>query len=288
MAVKNPLHVVFIWLLLTLPAVETPAAAEPLYHFSALQQRLIRDGFDAEKIRQLYGRDEIAFESKGVSLFFVHREAKLDYDQFTSRESLDLAEAYLRERRETLAQAETDFGVDRRIITAILLVESRFGKYIGKRTALNTLSTMAALDDPVVRADFWKKMTETRRIGRKRFEQKADRRSAWAYQELKALLTYAAREGLDPAAIHGSYAGAVGLPQFMPSNILRYGSDGDGDGLIDLTSHADAAASIASYLKAHGWRPGLSHSQAKKVIYSYNHSSYYVNAILKIADLLKG
>jgi membrane-bound lytic murein transglycosylase B len=80
----------------------------------------------------------------------------------------------------------------------------------------------------------------------------------------------------------------VGYAQFMPTSILAYAQDGDRDGRIDLLVHADALASIANYLKRHGWQPGISREKQEKAIYAYNPSSYYVNAILKVADLLKG
>ena len=113
------------------------------------------------------------------------------------------------------------------------------------------------------------------------------RRSKWAYAELKAFLTYAYKEGFDPAEIPGSFAGAMGYAQFMPSSILAYGKDGNGDGTVDLLTHPDAMASIANYLKRHGWRPGISRKKKEKVIYHYNHSEYYVKTILKIAERLK-
>jgi membrane-bound lytic murein transglycosylase B len=279
---------VFFWLLFAAIGAPPLSAAEPSIDFNSLQNRLIKDGFKTASIRQIYRQPGVAFEARGVSLFFVHRESKLNYGQFTDQASLASARSYMEKRGDALARAEADYGVDKHVITAILLVESRFGKYIGKRSAFNTLSTMAALDDPAVRKKFWEYMSESHRISRKRFEKKADRKSGWAYRELKALLKYAAHEGLDPVAIKGSYAGAVGLPQFMPSNILKYGGDGDQDGVINLETHDDAVASIAKYLKGHGWHPGLTRQKAKKVIYRYNHSTYYVNTILKIADLLKG
>jgi membrane-bound lytic murein transglycosylase B len=74
----------------------------------------------------------------------------------------------------------------------------------------------------------------------------------------------------------------------MPTNILAYAQDGDMDGGVDLRNHADAIASIANYLKRHGWKPEISRANAEKVVHAYNPSSYYVNAILKIADLLRG
>ena len=153
---------------------------------------------------------------------------------------------------------------------------------------MNTLSTMAALKEPDARNRFWEMIPKAKRIPRKQFEKKADRKSGWAYRELKAFLTYAYQQGLDPAEVPGSIAGAIGYAQFMPSNILAYGKDGNNDGSVDLLNHADSMASIAYYLKRHGWRPGISRAKAEKVIYHYNHSEYYVNVILKIANLLKG
>ncbi|MEZ4604946.1 MAG: lytic murein transglycosylase [Desulfobacterales bacterium] len=87
--------------------------------------------------------------------------------------------------------------------------------------------------------------------------------------------------------IIGSYAGAMGFAQFMPSNILILAEDGNDDGSINLFHHEDAIASIANYLKHYGWQPGMTREDAGKVVYHYNHSSYYVDTVLKIAEKLK-
>jgi len=112
-------------------------------------------------------------------------------------------------------------------------------------------------------------------------------KSGWAYRELKALLRYTERERIDVLEITGSYAGAMGIPQFMPSNISRYATDGNMDGRIDLFEHADAIASIASFLKGCGWYRGIDNKKAKKVIRQYNPSSYYIDTILQVAEMLK-
>jgi membrane-bound lytic murein transglycosylase B len=227
-------------------------------------------------------------EADGVSRFFIHSEAKLNYDQFSSPESIEKAQRYLQENIEPLAAAEAAFGVDKRVITAILLVESRLGTVSGSRSALNILSTLAALTDPAFQESFWRVIPPERRISRERFNERVQKRAEWGYRELKALLRYTEREGMDPTTIASSYAGAVGYAQFMPTSILAYARDGDGDGRIDLTTHADAIASIANYLKQHGWQPGIGRERQEKAVHAYNPSVYYVNAILKVADLLKG
>jgi len=256
-------------------------------HFEFLQKKLIQDGFNQEKIQRLYRRPQVFFETEGVTLLFTYSEAKLDYNQFAADRPIEKAKKYMGKYKEDFDRTEKAYGVDSRVITAILLVETRLGKYLGTRSTLNTLSTLASLMDPDTRSAFYDQIPQAKRISRKKFEISAQRRSKWAYKELKAFLEYTQQEGFDPAEIPGSFAGALGLSQFVPSSILTYGKDGNNDGSIDLYTHADAIASIANYLKSHGWHPGISRKKAEKVIYKYNHSEYYVKAILKIADLLK-
>jgi membrane-bound lytic murein transglycosylase B len=264
------------------------AAQDAPDYFAALRQRLVADGFAGDAVTALYARPEVFIEADGVSRFFVHSEAKLNYDQFTTPESIARARQYLRDNQAALAAAEQTYGVDRRVITAILLVESRLGTVSGSRSALNILSTLAALTDRTIQDRFYSLIPPERRISRERFDERVQKRAEWGYRELKALLRYCEREGIDPTAITSSYAGAVGYAQFMPTNILAYARDGDQDGRIDLTTHADAIASIANYLKQAGWQPGISRERQEKAVHAYNPSVYYVNTILKVADLLKG
>ena len=280
------LYLLILPLLADAPANATTETNDP--HFAIVQQRLIKDGFDSEKIRLLYRRPEVVFEAKGVTVFFTYSEAKVDYDQFANDWSIRKAKEFMQTHQEDLLRAEKAYGVESQVITAILLVETGLGASLGNWSALNTLSTMAALMEAETRNRFWEMIPEDKRIPRKTFEKMAHRKSSWAYRELKAFLTYAYQQGLDPAEIPGSIAGAIGYAQFMPSNILVYGKDGNNDGSVDLLNTADSMASIAYFLKRHGWRSGISRKKAEKVIYHYNHSEYYVEVVLKIARLLKG
>jgi membrane-bound lytic murein transglycosylase B len=246
--------VLWLWL----PAEVGATAKNNADQFQALQKKLIKDGFNSDKIARLYSRPMVFFEADGVTILFTYSEAKVDYDQFANNWSIDKAKKYMEKHRQELDRVEKTYGVDSRIITAILLVESGLGKNTGKRSTLNSLSTLAALMYPDVRRDFYKQIPADKRPPKKKFEKSAKRRSKWAYGELKAFLKYAYQEELDPAVIPGSFAGAMGYPQFMPSNILAYGKDGNGDGTIDLLTHPDSMASIANFLKRHGWKPGIS------------------------------
>lgn len=279
---KRWMGIVLVWVF----AAAGAHAADDV--FAGLKTRLTADGFETLQLSELYSRPDVRFDAKSVSLFFVHSEGKLNYDQFASEKAIQNAQRYQAVHGARLQSAQQVYGVDHEVITGILLVETRLGTYVGKSYVFSTLSTMAALSEPAVRERLWRNIPASRRISRQRFDQKADKKSGWAYNELKALLVYCDREGKDPTSIRGSYAGAIGICQFMPSNIDKYAQDGNGDGRIDLFDHDDAIASVANYLKKHGWHPGIDDKKAYKVILRYNYSSYYANTILKVAALLKG
>jgi membrane-bound lytic murein transglycosylase B len=272
------------FLLLSESSATVDPNSEP---FSSIQKQLIADGFDPIKIKRLYDQPHVFFETDGVALLFTYREARVDYAQFTNEWSIGKAKQYMQKYEAELARIEEKYRVDKKVITAILLVETGLGASVGTRSTLNTLSTMAALMDPAVRDMLWDLIPDSNKISRKKFEKRATARSKWAYEELKAFLTYADREGFDPTTIPGSFAGAVGVAQFMPTSILAYGRDGDDDGMVDMLNHADSMASVANFLKSHGWHQGQERQKAEKIIYHYNHSTYYVSTILKIAKLLK-
>jgi membrane-bound lytic murein transglycosylase B len=290
MSNRKPWSAIGAILVLLIFAYQTLATAQDQAKalFDALQRRLVADGFDTARIKSLYADDEVFFESKGVSLYFLHNEATLDYKKMTKRSWIKEGRIYMQQQDKALQKALKEYGVDPSVITAIILVETKFGRYMGNSSIISILSTMAALTDAAPREYLWSQLPEDRRLERNRYDQKADRKAEWAYKELKAFLTYTEQHQMDAVSIKGSYAGALGIAQFMPSNILAYGQDGNGDGRIDLFNDSDAIISIASYLRHFGWKPGLSRKQAYKVVYHYNHSKYYVNTILEIADLLEG
>ena len=93
------------------------------------------------------------------------------------------------------------------------------------------MSTLAAMSETGARQIIWENLPDDeRRMSRPKFEKKADQKSKWAYRELKAFLTYTEKQGMDPTTIKGSYAGAMGMPQFIPSSFRHYAVDFDNDG----------------------------------------------------------
>lgn len=139
------------------------------------------------------------------------------------------------DNRAALAQAEAQYGVPAYVIVGILGVETLYGQNMGNFRVLDALATLA-FDFPDEHP-------------------RAAARQAYFRRELENFLLLASDSKFDPAARLGSYAGAMGMPQFMPGSQLDYAVDFDRDGRIDLYgSAADAIGSVANYLKRHGWR----------------------------------
>lgn len=279
--------IIFLISLTFLFFTQTSMAADNNF-FDTLKEKLVSDGFKKSEIQKIYSSPNISFDVDGVSLFFIHNEGSLDYEQFVSNYAIWRAKNYLKKHRHDFSRVSRESGVDKTVITAIMLVETGLGTYTGNRSVINTLSTMAALSDLNVRMKLLKSIKDERRLPLDKYHDKADSKSAWAYNELKAFLKYVKRENLDPHNINGSYAGAMGYAQFMPSNVISLAKDGNRDGKIDLFNHSDAIASVANYLKHHGWHSEIDRQGAEEVLYAYNHSEYYVDILLKISELLKG
>jgi len=134
---------------------------------------------------------------------------------------------FWQKHRKALELAEKQYGVPAQIIVAIIGVETSYGGNTGRYRVLDALATLA-FDFPP--------------------------REAFFRKELKEFLLMVREQQLDALSLKGSYAGAMGLPQFMPSSFRAYAVDFDGDGKIDIWNNpADAIGSVANYFKQHGW-----------------------------------
>ncbi len=148
--------------------------------------------------------------------------------QFLTAERINGGVRVWNEHRETLERIAAETGVAPQYLVAITGVETFYGRNTGSYRVLDALATLG-FDYPP-RADYFKR-------------------------ELTQLLLLAREEKVDPRSLKGSYAGAMGIAQFMPSSFRAYAADGNGDGRRDLWSwNPDVFASIANYLRVHGWR----------------------------------
>ncbi|MDY0163280.1 lytic murein transglycosylase [Desulfobotulus sp.] len=262
-----------------------PAPQDP--EFVPVLEKLLSQGVDAAQIQQVFSHPGFRFNPAIPSLFFLVQESKLDYAQFSTEASISRAKTYMQTHEKTLDKAFRQFGVPPEIVTAILLVETRLGTFMGRHPAAANLASIAAMDSAEVRDLIWERVKDKTRFDRETFNKRAESRAVWAQKELAPLLAYAAAKGVNAAEIPGSYAGAVGICQFMPSNIQAHGADGDGDGKVRLSTHEDAIFSAARYLKNHGWKRGMSPEAQLKVILTYNKSRPYAEAVLDVAGKLR-
>ena len=187
--------------------------------------------FDSSELEQLFSHTRVRPEI--IEAISRPAEAKPWYEYrpiFLTKDRVNGGVAFWRENVSTLKRARDEYGVPESIIVAILGVETRYGKHTGRYPVLDALSTLAFAYPP---------------------------RSSFFRKELEHYLLMTREENMDPLAQLGSYAGAMGMPQFISSSFRSYAVDFDGDGRRDLWfSTDDAIGSVGNYFAEHGWKNG--------------------------------
>ncbi len=149
---------------------------------------------------------------------------------FVNPQRIAAGKAFWKAHRRSLERAEQHYGVPAEYIVAIIGIETYYGRYAGRWRVVDALTTLA-FDYPA--------------------------RSPYFRSELEHYLLLSRDTGADVFSMRGSYAGAIGIPQFMPSSTRRFAVDFDGSGAVDLRhSAADAIGSVGNFLKEHGWQAG--------------------------------
>ena len=223
--------------LLVAPALAQDAAG-PTYDAHPLAQEFIRElverhAFKEAELRAVFARArrEDAVLAAMRAQPEKHSRSWGEYrGAFVNERHVRAGVAFWRQHAGPLSRARRDYGVPQEIIVAIIGVETFYGRNTGRWRVIDALATLA-FDYPL-RAPFFR-------------------------GELENYLLFARDMGLDVFSVKGSYAGAIGIPQFMPGSYLRYAVDFDGDGATDLQGNpVDAIGSVANFLRRHGWTPG--------------------------------
>ena len=210
------------------------------------------------------------------------------YEAIITPERLGEAKAFLDANGPILEEVRARYGVPPTVTVGLLTMETRVGKFLGDNLAVNNLASMAAsaTAGPVMGIFAGENVTPERRAW---LDTKAAEKAAWAFTELKALFSYASANRLDILNMPGSIYGAIGVSQFMPSSLLRFGTDCTGDGRVDIFDVRDAVCSMGNYLRAHGFTGNLEDEETlRKALFRYNHSQTYVNTIMAVSHSLKG
>lgn len=253
----------------------------------SLAQRLIaEEGLDEALVMQFYQADQSLVDTTIIAKNLKQVEYKATYDRFLAPPSVSKAQKFLDENRGWMKSVEKKYGVEAELITAIFLIESDLGRYPGRYSLLQVFTSLASChQEKYLRKVYKELLLKYPEIDYQWLKRRARKKSTWGYGQLVALLRLADRLEVDQ--VKGSWAGAFGICQFIPSSCLSYAVDGNGDGRVDLYDFQDAAASVANYLKSNGWRSGLDRKAQEKVVWSYNHSQLYCQTVVGLAHKLQ-
>lgn len=220
-----------------------------------VKKQLVSSGIDKTEIDKLLADKRLKLYPLKV-VAYKQPNWKIIERKLYSKISVQRGKDYIRENQAAFDKAEQDFGVKKEVLAGIIAIETDFGKNPGSYPIFNVIYS---------RLERWPA-------------------AKWRGQanELIALSKFCLKSQLDCFGIKGSYAGAFGLVQFMPSSVLTYGVDGDNDGVIDLSKPTDAVSSAAKFLKGHGW----GENQLKALAGYYGSSIGYPRIVLAYASLL--
>ena len=227
-------------LFLTLLLVSQPPLAAPLDSEAVgefVEHMAAEHQFDREALERLFAG--VSRSDRIIELMSRPAEKTKPWWQyrglFITEQRISRGVTFWRENTTTLDKAEGQFGIPPEVIVAILGVETSYGRIQGSFPVVEALGTLAF-----------------------HYPGGSAKRMEFFRSELQQFLIFAREDTLDPSSVTGSYAGALGMPQFMPSNFRRLALDFDNDGKRDIwNSPADAIGSIGNYLAHHGWQRGM-------------------------------
>lgn len=235
---------------------------------AALKLTFLKAGISQDEIDDIFSdeRIELYYKIYAPPILKEGEEKKKKLSYFDEEfglfepESIESGRKIIADNKELFYNIESIYGVPANYITAIVRVETNFKEHIGKYGVFNALYTMSLLGKRVKRVEM-------------------------ARRELAIWVKMCKRRGIDPFDMKGSWAGAFGIPQFMPSSYVKFALDYNDDGKIDLYDYPDAFVSIANYLHHMGWETG-DVRKMRRAIYIYNHEIAYVDAVFAYAEKL--
>jgi len=267
------------------PGFETRIAASKGWGW--LVEKLVADGVPRGAAAGAFADPRMPAFS-GLTFSVEPREPHSMYRQVLRADSVAGAQECRAENASAFESAERATGVPAEVVAAILHVETRCGRNTGDSIVLYGLGRLAMANEPENLA----LNVDGKAMGdgvldeavAEQVRARGAKLESMFYPEVRATFTVTERLGVGPLDLTGSPSGAFGHPQFLPTSYLRFGVDGDGDGRVDLYSLHDAAASAARYLAENGWQPGIGHVEQRQVIWHYNRSDAYIDAVLGLSE----
>ncbi len=251
-----------------------------------LVARLLKDGITPKEIAKVYLNPRMP-PLGYVPFKLAPKEGAHMYRHFQKKERLDKARLFLSANKKTFREVAKRYGVSPAVVCAILLVETHFGEHVGEELVINRLSRVASVGSSEnIEYNLLELQKEDPSVTLEQVIKRADYLEKTFYPEVPALFEIARRRKINPIIVKGSYGGAFGLSQFLPTSFLNYGVDFNGDGAVSLFTVSDAVASTANFLKHAGWKNDLTIEEKRRVIWRYNRSDAYIDTVLQVASEL--
>jgi membrane-bound lytic murein transglycosylase B len=249
-------------------------------------------GIDSAFLDVVSRAGDAGYVPKAVRINVTNFSGTPDYSWTWNQASVSAVKAFIKENTKMLSAVQKKYGVRKEVVASILWVESRCGKitgtyhvpsvYLSLLLANDSANISASVERVAASGELYSTQIDSIR---KVVIQRGEKKVTWALRELKALQKINERGVMDVAVLKGSWAGAFGFPQFLPSSYNSWAVDGDGDGTIDLYNLVDAANSIGNYLKSNGWSSFKKNQ--RKAVHHYNNSDAYVNAVFTLAKKVR-
>lgn len=252
---------------------------------------LLEAGADTSFVKMLANSNKIKFNEQYIKINVIGYLTKSDYSSQYNEYSIKKCKEFITINNDILINVAENFNIPLEIITAILWIESKHGTITGNHHVLSVyLSAAMASNEKFIEMNIqslyekWKGDSSEFPSMVDKVKTRSIKKSQWAINELLALEKIYKTTNIDILNLYGSWAGAFGWSQFLPSSYINWAADGDMDGNIDLFTIHDAAFSIGNYLKINGW--STNENDQKKAIYHYNNSNDYVDAVFILAKKL--
>lgn len=295
--ILNYFLVVLAFLFFTVYKISFSSSQDKSYQskikfFRPVITELTKRGADTNFIYSLLADSKTQFNERFVKINVTGYLSKTDYSHNYNRASVKSSNEFLQEYMDILTKCEEIYKVPKEIISAIIWIETKNGKFLGTNHVPSVfLSTALAEEQYFIDLNI-KAMKETFKGDdeeRYQLEQKiikrAGTKSNWAMNELLALEKMSKISPIPVNDLMGSWAGAFGIPQFLPSSYIKWAVDGNGDGVVNLFTFEDAIYSVANYLRENGW--GRSRESQRASVFLYNNSTDYVDAVFRLAHKLR-
>lgn len=253
------------------------------------ERRLTQNKFDQGFIRELKKTYESAdFQNVTELNLLLFLRKTDDHGVQVTADAADKVRGFLEQNHDVFLATEKYYGVSAEVVASLLYIESRYGKNLGRFQLASVFVHLIQLDRRDLLQHFQTagalRFTDrVSKIEKRKISERRATKVKWALGELRALESVYKEKGRIALEMRGSFAGAFGLSQFLPSSYAKWARSFQPGGPPNLAEPADAIASTAFYLKENGWRKKK--ATHLKALLNYNNSHDYANAILKLAEL---